>query len=221
MNSCIICDEIINGSNSVFFKTYLRDDYFKAGLRDRILFKNSHFAILPSVGPISSCHLLIIPLQHVNCFAQLDNNILTSAQILIGQVLDSVTKIFGRSMAFEHGTFSEQLKGSASCDHAHLHILACNLPLEEELQKRGFLFRQIATTNDLKKQSESKHPYFYIHVNGRSWIMDDIVCHPQYLRILAANLLGEPEHAIWQNNLGIEQMIATNKLFKDEFKKLK
>ncbi len=213
--SCDICNEINNVKNN-FFSRNLFNVYKKQNLDTRIIYRNQNFFVTPSVGPISPCHLLICPIKHVCSFAQLDDLQLEEGEKILNYVFQLVQNEYGYAIAFEHGGTDEKV-GSSSCNHAHIHILAAQISLKDLLTQRGFHLERIETIKNLKSKVDTGTPYFFIITNaGEQWITEDTVCQSQYLRILCATELGE-KNGLWQEDIGVEQMISTNIKFNKYF----
>lgn len=214
-SSCDICNEINSNENNFFTKSLLKY-YKKYDLETRIIYKNKKFFVMPSVGPISPCHLLVCPIKHVNSFAQLDYNILEEATEFLINILKLVHDEYGCVIAFEHGSSKEGIS-SSSCSHAHIHVLAAKIPLEEKLKQKGLYLEKIESIKEIKSIFKNNTPYFLIIDNkGVLWVTEDEICRSQYLRILCAEELGIKD-GLWQNNIGIKQMISTNIKFKKHF----
>lgn len=214
--SCDICDEIQHGQNNLFAK-HLYYQYKKAGLTTRQVFINNHFFLIPSVGPISPCHLLLCPLNHVSSFAQIDQSQMEDIQTILNDVINAVKKEYGYAIAFEHGTSSNN-RGSTSCNHAHIHILATKIPLDILLNERGFRLKRINNFSEIHTEFSPNQPYFLIVTNSNHiWITNDHVCTSQYLRLLCTSYLGEG-NGLWQNNYNISQMIKISKFLNKYFK---
>lgn len=205
-SSCDICNEINSNENNFFTKSLLKY-YKKYDLETRIIYKNKNFFVMPSVGPISPCHLLVCPIKHVNSFAQLDYNILEEATEFLINILKLVHDEYGCVIAFEHGSSKEGIS-SSSCSHAHIHVLAAKIPLEEKLKQKGLYLEKIESIKEIKSIFKNNTPYFLIIDNkGVLWVTEDEICRSQYLRILCAEELGIKD-GLWQNNIGVKQMIS-------------
>lgn len=210
---CDICNEI-NGLNDNFFSKNLLKYYKKHNLKTRLIYKDENFFVIPSIGPISPCHLLLCPTKHIHAFSQLNDNNLDEGYRFLTYLLQLVRHKYGCAIAFEHGSDINGI-GSSSCNHAHIHVLAAKIDLEEILKQKGFALKKISNIREIK----SKHiPYFLIITNhGELWITKDTVQQSQFLRTVCATELGK-EDGLWQHDIGINQMISTNINFNKHFK---
>ena len=217
--NCDFCNEINNSKNNFFNKNLLKH-YQKQGLKTRIICKTKNFFLIPSVGSISQCHLLLCPLNHFTSYAKLSQDSLEEAMLILNKIMDFVKKEYGYAIAFEHG--SPNIKtGSQSCNHAHIHIIAAQIPLEKILKQKGFELKKLNNLTDINSENMIQAPYFLIMNNTvELWITNDTVSQSQYLRLLCAKELGE-NNALWQNNICIDKMIKTNLKFKRHFNEIK
>lgn len=212
---CDFCDEINDFENS-FFKKCLLKHYKKKNLYNRIIFQSDNFFVIPSIGPISKCHLLICPIEHVTSFATLNSKKLYEAIDLLKTTIQYVKREYGCAIVFEHGSNVDGF-GSTSCNHAHIHIIAAQIKIEKILEKQGFKLTQIPHIGDIHSVVDKNSPYFLIINNENEvWVTKDTICQSQYLRKLCAKELNLGD-GLWQNDIGVEQMINTNIKLKKYF----
>ena len=218
---CDICREIQAPDKSILYKTHLSELFKSNGLNSRFLFNNGKFIITPSVGPVSECHLIIIPSIHVHSFALLDTIWLQEAEQIISAATKIVKNTYGNCIIFEHGVISDTFPGSSSCSHAHMHLISCSAELKPYLQEDGLRLKKIDGIKSLNKYKLYDKPYFYYQNNlGNEWIMEDTIKKSQYIRILLSKLNGFPEKGIWQNNIGEIEVLKTAMSLKNKFQEL-
>lgn len=211
---CAICDELLDERTAGLYHEYARKN--GSVPESRILYRNAKFAVMPSLGPLAECHLLVVPIQHVCSYSALDEKELCIAEEIIDNVAGFVRKKFGSSLIFEHGTMEAGMKGSASCVHAHMHIVSCPESICGPLIKDNLEMRRITKLSELKEQIKRKKPYFYYREGtGEAYLMDDTIQKSQYLRILIANILGNPQKGDWKKNHGIDELERMMKKIKE------
>lgn len=217
---CAICREF-------FAKEKEALDYSARSLSEitgsgtRILYEDDYFIVIPSLGPVSHCHLLILPKKHVCSFALLEPEWIEMAEMLIGKIVHAAEKVFGKMIVFEHGVLSEEMEGSASCTHAHMHIVSCKYSILPFLKEDGLHLRNVARLAEIQEQRMRGKPYFYYcEEAGRAFIMDDIIRTSQYMRIKIADILGVPEKGNWKENAGIEDMADMFLQIRDVFSEM-
>lgn len=209
---CSICDEIHlkKGRRDCIYLSQMEQNYH---IDNRILYDDGDFVVMPSLGPLSDCHLLMFPKKHIYSYALLDTALLKKAEIYINKIVKYVEEKYGKCMVFEHGVLDNGMKGSASCNHAHMHIISCSAVLFDIFEKEGFQLRKIKTLEELKMQKVRGVPYFYyMDYTGNSYIMDDIVQQSQYIRLLIAEVLHRPEIGNWKKNWGLA---GVNRMVRD------
>lgn len=205
-NECIICSEFFYGEAD---KVYLTELYEYCGIKNRVLYEDEQFIVIPSLGPVSDCHLLVIPKCHVTSFAMLDAESFNNAEKIITKISHIVRTKFGNCIVFEHGTLNDEMKSSASCNHAHMHIVSCNQSILPMLKRDGLQLRRITQMSQIAEQKERGKPYFYYCENNDfAYLMDDTIQKSQYMRILISDVLGTPERGDWKKNYGISEMGA-------------
>ena len=206
---CSICNELNKKIIDNLYFLQMKEIYEECNVKSRILYEDEHFYVIPTLGPISECHLLIIPKVHVCSFALLSDKQLIKADELIKKVRNVVNKVYGCSIVFEHGTLNEKMQSSASCNHAHMHVVSCDKSIIPFLKKDGLQLRRVERINEIKEQKKRGVPYFYYCENALdSFIMDDIIQKSQYMRILVANILKTPKKGNWKTNFGSSEIVA-------------
>jgi len=216
VNQCSICDEIRNGNQAGLYYLYAKS--FLNNIESRILYENEKFIVMPSLGPVAECHLLVFPKKHICSYAVLDQKSLYEAEKLIKRVSDIVRKKYGSSIVFEHGTLEENMQSSASCIHAHMHIVSCPRSLSPFFKRDKLELRKISELKEIADQKQRKRPYFFYQENGDAlYMMDDVIQKSQYIRFLIADILGRPECGDWKKNPGVLEVKKMILEMKKEF----
>lgn len=117
---CSICDEMLARETSRFARAINKHNVFNA-----ILFETDQLAVIPSIGPLTKGHCLVVTKRHVN-------NVLVTALFNgffheVKECIDAVLSEFGRGASVvlgEHGlTESKESHSLCSTEHAHLHVI--------------------------------------------------------------------------------------------------
>ncbi|MBR4082862.1 MAG: HIT domain-containing protein [Lachnospiraceae bacterium] len=215
---CSICNEFNKKKIDDLYSLQMKEIYEACNVKSRILYEDELFWVIPSLGPVSECHLLILPKAHTYSFALLSEEQLIKAERLIKRICNIVNKVYGSSVVFEHGTLNEKMHSSASCNHAHMHVVSCDKSIIPFLEKDGLQLRRVGKLSELKEQLKRGAPYFYYSDNTLdSFIMDDTIQESQYMRILMANVLQAPEKGNWKTNFGCTEIVAMIHKMKKEF----
>ena len=95
-----------------------------ASYQRRVVFELDGFAAVPSLGPLISGHVLLVPSRHVRSFSALTAAEQRVASSAASQVEHLLEREYGVSVqAFEHGNAREGDRIACSVEHAHLHLL--------------------------------------------------------------------------------------------------
>lgn len=182
--SCSICDEISGRSDSFENKKY-RSLIEK---RFNIIAETSLFAIVPSLGPLNECHVLIVPKNHILSIAQLDHQ--SSNEIYeIKSKLTAHARSEGKSLIFfEHGTGSLIDKSGGCIEHAHLHCVN-EYPDVVSVFKSEIGLHKIPDEIQLSQIANTDLGYAYLEDSrGYRFIKNSPSMPPQYFRKAYANL---------------------------------
>lgn len=117
VQSCCFCKEFASPSDSEF------STIFGSASTNRLLAATDSFALLPSLGPITEGHLLLLPFSHMNSFAELKGMLGPQAIDAISGVRNWLMERFGSVVIFEHGTPSGAMTGGCGITHAHIHFV--------------------------------------------------------------------------------------------------
>lgn len=157
------------------------------------------FHITISLGQITNGgYLLIIPKKHTSCLGALTKAQATHLDHLTNQVIFSLEDEYQQSITFfEHGIVGQTI------NHAHLHIFPAKVNLKDQILK-DFPDSKIEAIEDF---SEFRKRYRYSRFPYLLWSTpknETLVCwnppaKPEYLRLVAANLLNVPERGSWKN----------------------
>lgn len=182
----------------------------RSQFEERIIGETDKFWIIATLGQIPKFggYVLVVPKHHVSCVAALTHQELMRIAhpfdgilFRIGVALD---REYGKngSTIFEHGIVGQTIQ------HAHLHVLPVEFDMTDRVISdfrgvQGTYLRYIGSFGNLKdpvtKKDGSPYPYL-LWTTPRHHIVS-MVNPPapnQYLRIVAAELLGYPERADWR-----------------------
>lgn len=114
MNQCEFCREFEGHSPRL-------EGVYGTLLSTRIILKTDRFVVLPTLGQIFAGSLLILPIDHMDTFAQLTFDAKNELEELISNVVKRVSQ-YGHPIIFEHGA-TESTGGGCGIYHAHLHLV--------------------------------------------------------------------------------------------------
>lgn len=123
---CEFCDELSGIPGNRFARQY------KGVLGERILWRDSHFVILPTLGQLFEGSLLLLPNSHAERFNDLSNFQQKSATKVIRRALSMSTLPSSdgdqHHLIFEHGARACDGRG-CGIYHAHIHIVPLPRPV--------------------------------------------------------------------------------------------
>ncbi|HUU40155.1 MAG TPA: hypothetical protein VMW42_04365 [Desulfatiglandales bacterium] len=201
---CTFCSEL---SGQTRISNYFRLVGHSA--KSRIIWKNSEFALIPSLGSLVEGHMLLIPTYHAFSFANLPITSLESAENLIA----SIMRFFGENgqqvLVFEHGAvilagsdYEKRVKRArcgACTDHAHIHILPSVSPelVVSKIERMRIHMNRTVLENlgKLRGQVDPALPYIFIGGSDiESWLIFMLEYVPsQFMRKLVSSSIGLTE----------------------------
>jgi len=175
---------------------------------ERIIAETKDWYVIATLGQITDGgYVLVFPRRHIRCMGALsEQKGISLRKILRESVFPAIrqeyqqeTKKFSNPFTvFEHGV------GGQTVPHAHLHIVPADISFTNSVQMEfpNTKMQDLTCAEQLQtfyQENKPRVPYLF-WTNGRS---NAKVCwnpraRPQYLRVLAANLLGRPERGDWR-----------------------
>lgn len=150
-------------------------------------------AIMPTIGPLTQGHLLFAPRRHVTSFGQLSSLEWSEVVAAEADVAALLTRQFGATIAFEHGTSGVPSAGGCGIDHAHMHFV----PVAEQVMglppvpSASWLRLDSDWSSRLQTLATSMTPYVYMRtVDGARFATPARSLPSQFVRRWVAELLG-------------------------------
>lgn len=190
MNKCIFCPGNI-----------LKNNYLHNLPGDEcILYKSDNLYIQIDIAPITLGHILIIPIKHYLNFFELPKDI--KEEVLILQ--DKIKKYYkdkynSNVLFFEHGSVIDNMAGS-SIDHAHLHCMPMNKPINLSKDLGSSINYNILKSNI---NFNNEFGYIYTEYNNKSNLYKVNNLPSQYLRKVIADNLKNNDYN-WKNLISEE-----------------
>ena len=165
-----------------------------------VLFESSHFAVLPSVGPLVAGHVLICPRRHTNRLASVyldEVGDLKRTKATVANVLEAV---FGSPVQFfEHGASVDGQYVPCTVTHAHLHALPVR-PIWPELPT-SLTWDAVSSTPTALARHVGDNEYLYYEGSDGNAVVATKVglrIESQLLRRVIAEQLGHPTEWNWR-----------------------
>lgn len=187
MNNCIFCQENRFHNN------------LKAGFTfsESLIYEDEYVFITPDLSPLVPGHLLIVSQNHYNSFAGAPIEVQNDLQKTIEYIHNSLH--YEKIAWFEHGAVFSG-KGGASIDHAHLHVLPYEFPIQQAVEADNKYSKKVEFSKDLFYKLAEKQPYLWISNGFDSssiYYVDNLPS--QYLRSIVVQLQGKREYN-WKSN---------------------
>lgn len=119
--SCEFCSEFSNPIDSRFGKIY-------GSAVSRTVFKENGFVVLPTIGQLFEGSMLVLPDEHIERIADLDETRMDQCLQIVEAISRRVSSL-GNPIIFEHGARATT-GGGCGIFHAHFHIVPS--PLKEK-----------------------------------------------------------------------------------------
>ncbi len=170
---------------------------------ERLVAEDKNFYVIASLGQITEGgYLLVVPKRHVLCVGEMNAEGAAKVGVLAEYLAGCLGKEYGSEVTlFEHGIVGQSIQ------HAHLHLVPARLRLDVKIVT-DFPTCEIDRLNSIRDVPRAygynKEPYLFWQEPGESpsicYINSRLVENfpKQYLRRVAADLLGRPERADWK-----------------------
>lgn len=174
----------------------------RKNLEERLIYENGDLYVVATLGQITDGgYILLIAKNHISCFGSMPLELLPEFRNLWMKSRMALYSEYQVPIAsFEHGVIGQTIK------HAHLHILPARLNFDEKIEKDfpNCRLNNLASFEVFIKYFKVNESPYLLWMNGgianqRLNICWDPPAPPQYLRLVAAELLGRPERGNWHD----------------------
>lgn len=193
---CTFCTEFVFGPGHPDSAYH---DYATEQYADRIIFEDSQLMVLPTIGPITAGHTMVLTREHYLSFAHVPRDLAQHAESVAIALSSKLATRFGPVIWFEHGPMSESATGGACTSHAHLHCVPVgDVDISVSIEKH-LVGRRIDSIAALSQQAGRDQAYIYYRSqHGEHWaydVTDPLPC--QFLRRITASALGNDADWDW------------------------
>lgn len=214
--SCGFCTEI-NGldADSNLFNSVIST---YTGLSDRYVYEDDRFVVMPTLGAFVEGYVMIVTKTHYDCVGKMPLEEIIAIDRLLGVIKERIKRIYGTEViCFEHGSVSCANKFGGCLNHAHLHILPCNVSLIEEISEYDLKISKLPSLSMLHDQGGAENPYlFFEDVDGERYMITGEYIASQFFRKLVANHMGLSESWDWRENLFLDNILNTVRRLKQD-----
>ena len=168
--------------------------------QDRLIAENEDFYLIATLGQIIGGYVLLVPKAHIPCIGDL-HNVSESGREFTRLTIRALWREYGKGSilpqvtTFEHGIVGQTIK------HAHVHAVPAVINMTNRIRK-DFPSAEIQEIELNRLQAlyrQRNEPYlFWTTTGARPRVCWNPPAPPQYLRIVAADLVGYPERGNWR-----------------------
>jgi len=172
---------------------------------ENIILSSSNFAIIPSIGPLSETHAMVVPFRHVNSFAELPPSALHETANLLGKMQEHIKKKLGKKLFFFESGAGQLTSHSGGCiTHAHIHCITESLDFFDRLSVEVSL----SPTKEMDfSGADTKHGYIWFRNSaGDSYICNKPLLPSQFLRYMYAQSTNSPSIWNWRRHANFTEV---------------
>lgn len=172
---------------------------------DNRILSSSNFAVIPSVGPLSGTHAMLVPLSHINSFAELPPNSLHEAASLLDRMQEHISKKLGEKLFFFESGAGQLTSHSGGCiTHAHIHCITESSDFFDRLSAEVSL----SLTEKMNfTGADTKHGYIWFRdSDGDCYICNRPLLPSQFLRYMYAQCTNSPNIWNWRRHTNFTEV---------------
>ncbi len=186
---------------------------------NRVLYEDEYFVVVPALGQITEGYLLIISKDHFVSVANFPEYIREPFLVLKDKVREVLLKEYSDPIFFEHGSYSPEILGGASINHAHFHAV----PLEIDLKSTELNELNPVMVDGIHYlwSCHINNPYIYFESlrNKKGYFVSlESNLPSQYVRRIIAREAGHPHIWNWHKYIGKSEVESTVNRLIDKFK---
>lgn len=197
-DSCQFCAELAGIS------TPLHTKIIPEAKRSRILRKTERWVVVPSIGPLTPGHLMLVPRAHYFSALSCPEDLLVECDDLLFECACRLAGIYGQDvLLFEHGSTANLRRPCGACvDHAHIHVLPGPLSFVSSAIKTFPTWQAGVSLTQLRTLGVADLPYLmvgYFVSQFSLWVRECPESIPsQILRTLYACEVGNTDGWDWR-----------------------
>lgn len=213
--SCRFCPELAGEIRSSEFHTIT-----EKRMPVRYIRETDNFAVFPALGHIRPGHLLLTTKRHWLSMAQIVPALFDELEGLLAATKARLMHAYKADvLVYEHGQMSSENHCGACVDHAHLHIVPCEAPADEQVRARlreAHPERELALLEELPARAAGGQGYLLLQdTRGHRYYYDAPTVPSQYLRKIACDAMGLSHRWDWRANVTNDTSDGTVTAFRD------
>jgi len=180
--------------------------------RDAVLMSNGGATVMPTVGPMTAGHLLVMPNRHHLSVLSIPAPELPAFTALANAAYLVLRRTYGCPViAFEHGSVVVRKMSGGCLDHAHLHLVPLGADVGARVEGFPDAWSQVVggdVMDAVARLSELGDGY-QTFWDGRSWWIRQGGARPQAMRKAVAESMDDPFGWDWALFPNVELMRRT------------
>lgn len=189
MKNCVFCSIVEQ-----------EDKELREKAENTILYEDDNLIIIPALGMSIPNYLMLVAKNHINGFAELEENDLKKLETLLDNICDEYYSTLGiYPIIFEHGSLSKG-RHPLSITHAHIHIIPVNL--SEDNTNSLFRDLKLEEKGNIKSLNNMKYKDYWMYrsQSKRYYMSHTIIDAPRSCFIkLVAKESGFDKTYEWRN----------------------
>ena len=128
---CCICSQIRGDAKDDLLAQLIdASEYIR-----RVSLESNAFAVIPSVGPLVSGHVLLCPKGHFKSFAQIPITLEDEFASMKNRLSVLLRETYGQRVHyFEHGSAKKAQEPMCTVEHAHLHFVPTDVEIWSDIK---------------------------------------------------------------------------------------
>lgn len=186
----------------------------------RIIRTYDNFYVILGLGPIAEGYALIVAKDHVLSMADLPVRLLDEYQLVVNELTQAITKIYGSFVILEHGRvpvcdLHDLMQHDKHCFHAHQLFIPSVADIGDNLKNifGSFIVRQSLFDVITNIPANTEYLIFSKMAGYSIAAFPNIRCPRQFLRLLIAESHGVPERADWSSYMGLDEIDCAYKKY--------
>ena len=169
----------------------------------RVVYRGKYIYVAVDISPLCVGHVLIVTNEHYFNFYETDKKV-KEETFFVKERLKEIEKQFYHKnvLFFEHGSIKSGEAGS-SVEHAHLHVVPCDIDIKVELDKE---LGEPINCDILKEEFLNISSYIYLEDSNHKMIYPVDKLPSQYLRKIVGEKIGNSKYD-WHVNSTTEDSL--------------
>jgi diadenosine tetraphosphate (Ap4A) HIT family hydrolase len=192
--TCDFCREFAGISGHAF------DALYSDVLKTRRIWTTRTFEVLPTLGPLTEGHLLLISREHKTSFSDLAGDERAEFYCRFEEIKAFLSSRYGPPVAFEHGALSPR-SGGCGIIHAHVHVVPTPSGISSDLPPiKGARWRRLADNDwlgEIRCQTVFDDGYIWAEIDNQRSAVSASALPSQFMRQWLAQRLHLP-HWDWR-----------------------